>query len=98
MAAIKDVPYDKKDETILKKYLLDLSAPYSKVKKIEKWKTLAPLFTKLGLWMYTPERFCKIPTSLLSMRISSGKAVGYDPMTDKWLKQPYNLRMLSYEM
>jgi hypothetical protein len=79
---------------LVSKYVQDLSAPYVKVrlKPFEYHTRISHLVT--GTWIYqTPYSFKK--TSRIKGMISSGKAVGFDPITDKFLKKVKNFRHLA---
>ena len=93
---IENVPREQMEKTVIQKYLIDLTAPYTKLVSMSlsrKWFD----FTELGLWMYHGPVGGRV-TSEVIRKVSTGKAVGLDPITDKWLKKPFNMMMMSYEL
>ncbi len=54
-------------------------------------------FRNLGLWFYN-SGYSGLHRSLVISKISSGKAMGLDPMVDTWLKRMKNGVTLAWEL
>ena len=94
LQGIENVPPDKMDEVIVNKYLQDLSGPYTKLKMGLKPSPWYVNHIDTGTFMYATEHSTMI-TSKVKAMISTGKAVGFDPITDKFLKRNRNFRYLA---
>jgi len=94
LKGIEGVNPENFDGEVVTKYVKDLSAPYVIMERdlCKHPKRVSHLTS--GTLMYQTGYSHRWTAPLMSM-ISSGKAVGLDPMTDKFLKRPRNFRYLA---
>ena len=82
------------DQALVEKYTVDLSAPYTKINMQCQKSDFKVNHIDTGTMMYSTEHSTYL-TSKLKAMISTGKAVGMDPITDKYLKRNRNFKYLA---